>query len=348
MTADPLMPRLDRPCPGATHTLTDPTRPSGILTRRAALTGIAAAGAALMAGPALSAAQMLGPLRQTANRVKLGGFEVTTILDGAVVLDGPYPIFGGYASEAEVQALAAENKLPPSKLEIGFTPVLVNTGKELILFDTGNGAGTRPARGNLRPGLAAAGYTPEDVDIVVITHMHPDHIGGIMEDGAPAYRNATYVTAAAEYDFWSPEDKLSGGTERVTKIVRASLVPMVEKIRFIKPGDSVVSGIEAIDASGHTPGQMAYHIESEGKRLVLIADVANHFVVALQRPDWHVRFDMDKEKAVATRKSILGMIAADGVPFTGYHMPFPAMGWLSPKGPGYEFIPATYQFAAGG
>lgn len=318
----------------------------GDLNRRTALLGLGAGGALLSAGPALSAADMLGSLRPNVNRVKLGGFEVTTILDGAVVLDGPYPIFGGNASEAEVQALAVENRLPPNKLEISFTPVLVNTGKELILFDTGNGAGARPGRGNLRPHLAAAGYTPEDVDIVVITHMHPDHIGGIMDGGAPAYPNATYVTGAAEYDFWSPEEKLSGGTERVTKIVRASLVPMAEKIRFIKPGDSVVSGIEAIDAAGHTPGQLAFHIESEGERLVLIADVANHFVVALQRPDWHVRFDMDKEKAVATRKSILGMIAADGVPFTGYHMPFPAMGWLTPKGPGYEFVPATYQFAA--
>lgn len=320
---------------------------SNSLTRRSTLLGMGSAGAALVASPAYSAADMLGALRPNVNRVKLGGFEVTTILDGAVVLDGPFPIFGGNASEAEVQALAAENKLPPTKLEIGFTPVVVNTGKELILFDTGNGAAARPGRGNLAAGLAAAGYKPEDVDIVVITHMHPDHIGGIMEGGTPAFPNATYVTSAAEYDFWSPEDKLSGGTERVTKLVRGSLVPMVEKIRFIKPGDSVASGIEALDASGHTPGQLAFHIESEGKRLVLIADVANHFVVALQRPDWHVRFDMDKEKAVATRKSILGMIAADDIPFTGYHMPFPAMGWLAPKGPGFEFIPATYQFAAG-
>lgn len=317
------------------------------ITRRAALAGLGGA-AALSAAPGFAAAPLLGPMKPVANRVTLGGFEITTILDGGAVLDGPHPIFGENVDAADVQALAAAHDLPETKMEISFTPVLVNTGEQLILFDTGNGEGARPGRGGLRPNLAAAGYTPEDVDLVVITHFHPDHIGGMMEGGAPAYPNATYVTSAAEYDFWSPEDKLTGATERVAALVQAQVVPFRDKMKFINPGDSVAPGIDALDAAGHTPGMTAYNIESEGRRLAIIADTANHFVVSLERPEWHVRFDMDKEKAVAARKRILGMIAADKVPFTGYHMPFPALGYLEAKGEGFAYVPETYQFETAG
>ncbi len=96
-------------------------------------------------------------------------------------------------------------------------------------------------------------------------------------------------------------------------------------------------------AHGHTPGHTAFHIESDGKRLLLGGDFCNHYVVSLQRPDWHVRFDMDKEGAVATRKKILGMLAADKIPFTAYHMPFPAVGYVENKDGGFRYVPASYQ-----
>ena len=268
------------------------------------------------------------PDRPFANRIKVGRFAVTTFFDGAVQLPGPHPIFGENVDAAQVKQLAQDNFLPGDQMEIGFTPTLVKTPDHLILFDAGNGeiTGRRPHAGNLVARMGLLGIRPQDVTHVVITHMHPDHIGGLIhEGGQPAFPNAAYVTSAAEYDFWSPKDRLSGATERVAKLVQATVVPFAEKYTFIKPGDAIAPGVTAIDASGHTPGHLAVNIEDGGDRIVLIGDAANHYVVSLQRPDWHVRFDMDKQKAAATRRTLLGMIAADKVPFIGYHMPFPSV-----------------------
>ncbi|MEI2386501.1 MBL fold metallo-hydrolase [Breoghania sp. JC706] len=322
------------------------------LSRRSLLQlGLQAGGTALAAPfvlraatrPAHAAAPMLGTGRPAFNRFKLGAFEITTVFDGGVALEGPHPIFGQDQPADAVEALAVENHLPPTRMEIGFTPVIVNTGSELIVFDTGNGAGRRPAAGNFASALRAAGYAPEQVDTVVITHMHPDHIGGLMEGDAPLFANARYVTGAREYDFWSADDRLSGPTEGAARLVRSHVMPHAAKTTFLKPGDDVASGVTAVEAHGHTPGHMAYHLESEGRRLLVWADTANHFVVSVQRPDWHVRFDMDKEQAGQTRKRLFDMAAADRIPVTGYHMPFPAVGYLEKRGDGYRWVQAAYE-----
>ncbi|SET67915.1 MBL fold metallo-hydrolase [Oceanicella actignis] len=322
--------------------------PKGV-GRRAALSALAAApvAAALTLGapaPARAAAPKAGPARGLVRRFELGAFEVATLSDGMRAGEGPHPIFGQNVSAEEVAALLEANFLPAGRFVNGFTPTLVNTGAELILFDTGLGEGARPAMGGLRARLAEAGVTPEQIDVVVLTHMHPDHIGGLTEGGAPAFPNARYVIGAAEYDFWTAPGRDSGPTERVARLVQEKVVPLAERARFVKPGDAVAPGIEAVAAFGHTPGHMAWHLESEGRRLMLCADACNHYVVSLQRPDWHVRYDMDKEAAAATRKSLFGMIAADRIPFVGYHMPFPAVGFVEPLGEGFRFVPATYQF----
>lgn len=319
------------------------------ISRRSALTGLAATAAAattidLSSGlitPAAAKAPMLGASAPSVYRFKLGNFELTTIADGAVQLKGPHPIFGQDQFEEDVQKLATDNFLPPSMMEIAFTPLLVNTGNELVLFDTGNGdIGRRPKAGNLVENLKAAGVSADQVDVVVITHMHPDHIGGITEGDALAFPNARYVTGETEYNFWSAKDKADG---RVGKLVQSKVVPQAGKMTFIKPGADVVSGITSVNAFGHTPGHMAYNIESNGKRLLLWADACNHFVASLQRPDWHVRFDMDKDAAAATRKKLLDMAATERVPVTGYHMPFPAIGFIEKTDASYRWTPVAYQ-----
>lgn len=318
------------------------------VTRRQALLAGAGAGlaplvASTLASPASAASPMLGAEHPTHYRFKLGGFEITTIWDGAIQLKGPHPIFGQNVPEAEVHALVAENFLPPANFEIAFAPVVVNTGPELVLFDTGNGAGRRPKAGRTAATLAKAGYSPEQIDVVVLTHFHPDHIGGMMEGGKPAYPNARYITGETEYNFWSPKEMAEGKLARVGKLVQSNVVPFAEKMSFLKPDGAIAPGITAINAFGHTPGHMAYHIESQGRRLLLWADTTNHYVASLQRPDWHVRFDMDKAAAAQTRKTLLGMAAADRIPCAGYHMPFPSVGYVENRGAAYHWVPVSYQ-----
>jgi Zn-dependent hydrolases, including glyoxylases len=205
---------------------------------------------------------------------------------------------------------------------------VVNTGSELVLFDTGLSAeGTLAA-------LQAAGYAADQVDIVVLTHMHGDHIGGLMTGDAPTFPNARYVTGQVEFDAWSAMDNEGFNTK---------VKPLAEQMTFLDDGGSVASGITAMAAFGHTPGHMAYMIESDGKQLVLGADFANHYVWSLAHPDWEVKFDQDKAAAAATRRRLLDMLAADGIPFVGYHMPFPAFGYVERRENGFAYLPHSYQ-----
>ncbi|TPP12024.1 MBL fold metallo-hydrolase [Rhizobium glycinendophyticum] len=279
------------------------------------------------------------------HRFNVGKFEVLVVKDGARPSGKPQETFGTNQTPEVVGALLEANFLPADNFVNSFAPVLVNTGSDVILFDTGMGeAGRANGLGRLAEGLTAAGYKREDVTIVVLTHMHGDHIGGLMEGGQPAFPNARYVTGQAEYDFWVDPARAGTPAENGQKGVLANVKPLAEKMTFIGDGGEVVSGITGMAAFGHSPGHMIYRLESDGRQLVLTADTANHFVLSLQRPDWEVRFDMDKAAAAATRKRVFDMIATDKLAFLGYHMPFPAVGYAEKIEEGYRFVPKAYQF----
>ena len=277
--------------------------------------------------------------------LKLGSFRILTVRDGMRPSGAPNETFGTDQPAEAVGTLLAENFLPADSFVNSFTPALVDTGAEVVLFDTGLGEGGREAgMGRLIEGLAYAGYTPDQISVVVITHMHGDHIGGLMEGGKPAFPNARYVTGRTEYDFWVNPERMGTPAEQGHQAVLAKVQPLAEKLTFIEDGGQVVPGITGLDAFGHSPGHMIFRVESDGKALILTADTANHFVLSLQRPDWEVRFDMDKAQAAATRRKVFDMIATDRLAFIGYHMPFPAAGFVEKAGEGYRFVPVSYQF----
>jgi glyoxylase-like metal-dependent hydrolase (beta-lactamase superfamily II) len=285
----------------------------------------------------------LGPYLHPVHRFALGDFEVTTILDGSMVMSASPPFLVGRSQE-DVAQISKAAHLPPNQIENGFVPTLVNTGSELVLFDTGFGAmGRDKGAGNLKARLALAGYTPEDVDVIAFTHMHPDHIGGLMEGGKPAFPNARLMMGQQEFDAWHsgaliPEQR-AANRELFIKII----APLADQFTFLKDGDTVTSGVTAMEAFGHSLGHMMYHLESAGRRALIWGDVANHYVYSVRYPTNPVAFDDDKDMAIATRKRVLDMVHTDGLLVTGHHMPFPSVGYIEKCADTYRWAPAAYQ-----
>jgi glyoxylase-like metal-dependent hydrolase (beta-lactamase superfamily II) len=298
-------------------------------------------------------AAMQGEMQPAIYRFKFGAFEIANILDGRVIRDGLHPSFGPERSADEARALCAANGIDPNRYLHPFIPTLVNTGKELILFDTGNGFLRRDYQqlrarlddGHLLERLGEAGYKPSDIDIVVTTHGHPDHIGGLLDHGNPVFAKARYVFGAAEFDFWKRGENVREARKFNRELFVKLALPLAERSTFIKPGDEVVPGIRAIDVSGHSPGMLAYHVESEGRRFLIWADTCVHFVMAVQRPEWTLDVDDDKEKAVATRKRMLEMAASERMPIASYHMPFPGIGYIEKTAGINRWVPVSYQLS---
>ncbi|APG86658.1 metallo-beta-lactamase family protein (plasmid) [Sinorhizobium americanum CCGM7] len=276
---------------------------------------------------------------------KFGSFKVTIISDGASVQEKPWETYGTDQPQEAVKNLLERNFLPTDRFAVSYAPAIIDTGSEVILVDTGFGETLRSGgAGKMLQSLAAAGYTADQVTMVVLTHLHRDHIGGLMEAGSPTFKNARYAVNATEYDFWVSDDRKGSPAEANHLMVLSHVKPLAAKMTFLKDGQDIVSGITAVAAYGHSPGHTILNIESDGKRAIAMADTAVHYALNLQRPDWEMRFDMDKAAAAVSRKRVLDMIATDRVPLLGYHMPHPSVGFLERRKSGYNYIPASYQF----
>jgi glyoxylase-like metal-dependent hydrolase (beta-lactamase superfamily II) len=330
-----------------------PWEESRDMDRRTILTGAAAA---LAAPPLLrvtpAAAQAPAPTSPAQApgffRTRLGGFTVTTLHDGsrAVPLQG----FVRNAPIEEVQRVLAESFLPTDQLRISFTVTCVETPRGLVLFDTGNGA--QPAGspvGRLAENMRAAGLDPARVTTVVFSHFHGDHVNGLTTaDGAAAFPNAEIVVPAAEWAWWSD----SGNETRSPEGQRPNFAnsarrfaPYGGKIRQVGDGAEAVPGIRAVAAHGHTPGHTVWHIADGGEQMMFLADLTNRPELLARRPDFHIVFDFDGGAAEATRRRIFDRVSSERMRVTGYHFPFPAMGFVAKEGNGYRFVPTDWAAA---
>ncbi len=322
------------------------------LNRRSLLLGAGAMAAAassfrsLIADEAEAAAPIAPAQAPSFYRSKLGDFELTQFSDGARTFPLP-DSFVRNAPKADTLAAAEAAHMPKGQVTVPFNPVLVNTGSKLVLIDTGLGAGVAPTVGLLSANMVAAGIDPKSIDIVLISHLHPDHINGIKAaDGSLAFPNAEIKAPAPDLAFWMSEENAAKAKDDLTKgyfaTCRKVLGNIKDKITPYEWGKEVAPGITALDTSGHTPGHTSFAVSSGPATMLVQSDVTNIPEFFLVHPDWHVMYDYDPEQAAKTRHKFYDMAASEKVLIAGYHFAFPSMGYVEKAGSGYRLNPIRW------
>lgn len=253
-------------------------------------------------------------------RFMVGDFKVTAISDG--MLTAPTNIFGTNTQPEFIEAVLKTHGLPPEQAHLPMNVTLVDTGNSLILFDTG-GRDLGPIGGQLTTALSQLGIAPEDVDVVVYTHAHPDHVGGTLNaDGSSAFSQARHLMSEAEWQHWL---SLPAGS---ADFIVNHIQPLEAQMELFQGDEEILPGVYAIPTPGHTPGHMAYSLESNGEKLLITGDVNNHYVLGLKHPEWFLSFDSNPEQAVDTRIALFNHAAEANLKILAYHFPFPGVGHL--------------------
>jgi len=316
------------------------------LTRRSFLAASAGA-AATLAGPAVAAApeaEMQGP---GVYRYKLGDYQLTALYDGTWFL----PIddkFVHNASGAQVDEALSDAFLPPKMLPISFTALLVNTGSKLVLIDTGTAGQITDTAGVMLDNLKVAGVAPADIDTILISHFHPDHIDGIKtKDGDKVFPNAEIKVPEPEWAFWMDDANMGryAGAAAVHKYflnARRIFSDIAGEVHRFKPGAEVAPGIMSIPAFGHTPGHTAFSVHSGNQSLLVMSDTVREPWLLVRHPQWQPSYDMDGPMAAKARTQMLDRAASDRMLVEAYHFPFPACGHIVKSGSGYELAPAMW------
>lgn len=316
------------------------------LSRRSFL----AAGASLAALPLVScgtstpSAPAVSTLAPGVTRVRVGSYGVVSVPDGVA----ERPLAEGFvrnASLAQVQAALAEAGLPNDKLSIPFTPFLVDTGTRKVLLDGGNGTFGAPTAGRLLESLTKAGVRPEQIDTILISHFHGDHINGLRgKDGQLTFPNARIYVPAPEWAWWMDDARMNALPENQRgnfQAVRRVFGPIAGSVERFEPGRELLPGIRSLPAFGHTAGHTAFMIESGGQKLLYWGDTTNIAVLFVRNPDWAVMFDADAEAARRVRRQLMEMVVKEDLLLAGYHLGAPGIGRLKPRGNGYDFVPVA-------
>lgn len=276
-------------------------------------------------------------------KAAVGKMEIFALNDGI----GRRPLAEGFVRNVpldQVKALLSSQNLSTEYVDIPFTPFVVVDGKTRYLIDTGFADNGPPSAGKLHANMAAAGFKPDDIDHVIISHLHGDHINGLRyKNGDLVYPKAKIHVCAPEHAFWSDAERRAKAPEGMKgaygAIDRVFGNLPADKLVLFQPDAEIAPGIHSVAAFGHTPGHTAIKVESDGQKFMYIADVTNMPALFARRPDWAVMFDMDPDMARETRKRILDMAASENILTGGFHFPFPAMGKITREGEGYQFTP---------
>ena len=323
-----------------------------MITRRNALV-MASAAAALPAVSAAPAFANTPPARTGAQapgwfRSKVGDYEITAISDGFV--QRPLEGFVRNVEVAEVQKTLAAQGLPGTHIRVPYTTLVVNTGSQVILLDSGNGDFAPGANsGQWMANFRAAGFTPEMVNKVILSHFHGDHINGVRNKaGQLVFPNAELMAPEAEWAFWMDDARMNNAPDAMKPAfqnVRRVFGPSADKVTRYGWDKEVAPGVTSVRADGHSPGHTVFVIASGAGRMMFMADITNTPVLFARHPEWQVLFDMDAQKAIETRKRLLDMVSADRIRSAFYHGPFPAVGQVSRDGGGYRLDMLPWQDA---
>jgi glyoxylase-like metal-dependent hydrolase (beta-lactamase superfamily II) len=304
----------------------------------------ALAGGILTIGAAQAAAPVVKTQAPGYYRMMLGDFEITALSDGTAALPMTQ-LLTNIKPAAATKALARFYLSDP--VETSVNGFLVNTGDKLVLIDTGAANLFGPTLGNLVASLKAAGYQPEQVDEVYITHMHADHVGGLMAGDQRAFPNAVVRADKRDADFWLSQANLEKASKEMKGFfqgAQASINPYVAAGKF-KPFDGsteLVPGVRAVASHGHTPGHTTYVVESKGQKLALLGDLVHAAAVQFPDPSVTIKFDTDSKAAMTQRKKAFADAAKQGYWIAAAHIAFPGIGHVRSEGKGYAFVPANY------
>jgi glyoxylase-like metal-dependent hydrolase (beta-lactamase superfamily II) len=322
------------------------------LSRRTFLTGAAATLVpALATRPAPAAAPLIGKQAAGFYRYKVGGFECTSINDGARTFAMP-DAFVRNVPKAEALAAAEAAYMPKGMVTVPFNPQVINTGSRLVLIDCGLGGAafeaSKGALGRTVANLTAAGIDPKSIDVVLMSHLHPDHTNGIRAaDNTMAFPNAEIMVPAKDWEFWmSEENAAKAQSDQMMKDyfanVRKVYAGIENKVTKYEWGKEVAPGITSVDARGHTPGHTSFVVSSGSSTILVQSDVTNIPELFLRNPDWNVMYDFDPQQAAQTRHRFYDMAAAEKALVVGFHFTFPSLGHVEKDGAKYRLVPIAW------